>query len=101
MDSVRVGAVAIDGLPESGMGQFSVYPNPSQGRVWLRFIASQPDHYQLSLYNLQGQVVWEERIWINDTLEKEVNWSALVPGPYVLRLRGKTGTLSRRFQITP
>ncbi len=101
VDSVRVGAVGIDTLRELEMGQFSVYPNPSQGRVWLRFIASQPDHYQLSLYNLQGQVVWEERIWINDTLEKEVNWSALVSGPYVLRLRGKAGTLSRRFQITP
>ncbi len=73
----------------AGVGNFKVYPNPTQGSVILNF--GEAFSGQLSLFNSLGQLLSDQKI--NDTEKTELNLSAYPKGVYLIKLvptNGKT-----------
>ncbi len=65
-----------------GSGQMHIYPNPASGMVtvsWNKNLGSDAD---LFLFDMQGKLIWNQRIGIEETL----NLSAFSKGVYQLKL---------------
>jgi len=77
------------GIDEYSIPQVSVYPNPSNGQFFVTITGNQPKKFNISIYDLQGQVVYDG--WYQDngstgTREILVNLENVKPGSYVLLL---------------
>ena len=73
---------------------FSVYPNPSEGQVWVSFGAAFNGDVQV--VDMNGKVVMHRRV--KDT-EAELNLKHLSAGTYIVVVKGKSGTASRKIEI--
>ncbi len=56
--------VGMDELNVQSVGDFmmQVYPNPNEGEFVVRFNLAQPENVKLSIYNLKGQLIKEEKL---------------------------------------
>jgi hypothetical protein len=88
------------GDPE--MAYFSLYPNPARANSTLSVYANALESVgqaQVSIYNLQGEVVHTETIYLTQTLV-EIRIPNLSPGSYLLRIQGDNGlTGSQKLMI--
>ena len=74
---------------------FEVYPNPSNGDVWLK-LEDFIDHAELKLYNINGMMVHQERIY-NPGIHKIIY--EFENGVYVFSLKTKRGTIEEKVVI--
>ncbi len=84
------------GIDEStGPGQpdFSIYPNPATDHV---FISSVIKLKRISIYSLQGTIVYEQ---ILDDTQLEINVEGLSAGTYIIRAETTTGMLARLLTV--
>ena len=87
-------------------GSFSVYPNPTQARLWFGYEFTQTGKVEVSLYNIVGQKL---DYTLNESYESgklvhSFDCSAYAAGNYVLSVKltpsvGKEVILSKKFQI--
>jgi hypothetical protein len=69
-----------------GMAAITAYPNPTSGILQVELQANQAANLLLSLVNLQGQIVWERSVWVNEgNNELELEISNLPAGIYTLK----------------
>jgi hypothetical protein len=66
----------------------AIFPNPAQDKVYITGAAKAQ---QLVLYNLNGQVVWEEKLSGKDHFH--VDLSKLSPGLYLIKITGSEAPL--------
>lgn len=64
--------------------KFSVFPNPSTGIVGIKFDNSTTGHYNIRIYNAQGQLVVNRDLTVSES--SYVNLGTLKRGSYWLRL---------------
>ncbi len=69
---------------------FEVYPNPFDDQI--NVIINENDYESLSIYNLQGQIVYH-----TDVTSKVININEIkASGLYTIQLKGKDGTISTK-----
>lgn len=75
-------------------------PNPSEGIFSVQFQANVRDNYNLAVYNISGQLVWNEQLTnFNGTTVRLVDLTAEGAGMYVFRLSSGSGDQIQRFII--
>jgi Secretion system C-terminal sorting domain len=75
-------------------------PNPSAGIFSVQFQANVRDNYTLSVYNVNGQLVWNEQLNnFNGTTVRLIDLTTEGAGMYVFRLRSESGDQIQRFII--
>ena len=74
-------------MENSGSPKFSLYPNPSQGIVGIKFDNSSAGHYEIQIYNAQGQIIVNKAIVVSGS--SYVQLGVLKGGNYWLRLTNK------------
>jgi len=80
-------------------GALSLYPNPAGKEVTVHFEGDIQGSYMLSLSDLAGQKVWEEKDNASGTLRKKINLDGLAPGTYILNLSHDRGMRSQKLVI--
>ncbi|MEL7530365.1 MAG: PKD domain-containing protein [Bacteroidota bacterium] len=76
-----------DGLEDELFGSVKVFPSPNDGQFQILFGEQALQASTIKLYNLQGQLVYQEQFTrINPYQEVEVNLAEPVPGIYLLQL---------------
>ncbi len=74
-----------------------LYPNPSDGRFWVRIPAEAAGEWELALYNAQGIPYWWKACWLSSD---GVLYDADVPeGAYVLWGRSAIGQFAERIIV--
>ncbi len=76
---------------ESGAGQITVYPNPSNGNFKFQSPNSELENSNLEIYNVLGQQIYSQRSIHN--AQFAVNLSAQPSGIYLYRLLSADGSL--------
>jgi hypothetical protein len=83
------------GMEESEFPDFTLYPNPASGQVWIDGVTA--DVEWISLYSSDGRLVLRERN-ANET-KIELNIGTLSPGLYVIELLGDNSASRRKLTI--
>ncbi len=78
--------------------KFFMYPNPTKGQVWLSVEGRLFHRLSLQLFNLQGQIVWEDHTYVSQEIEK-VDLPGLPDGVYLMEVRELNGELIKREKI--
>jgi hypothetical protein len=82
--------------PQSGP-KFSVYPNPSEGIVGIKFDNNRNGQYGLRIFNAQGQTVVAKDLTISGSTYSQV--AKLETGVYWVRITDKTTNESSVTQL--
>lgn len=90
IDSLRFKSDPLVGLPQAGPRvEWLLFPNPSQGQVWLEAALPSADDYQLELLNMAGQRVFLQSLPMAAGLNRiGIDLGSLSAGVYLARLRG-------------
>ncbi len=83
----RYSNIQLVAMENSGSPKFSLYPNPSQGIVGIKFDNSSAGHYDIQIYNTQGQIIVNKAIVVGGS--SYVQLGVLKGGNYWLRLTNK------------
>jgi hypothetical protein len=76
-------------LALSTMANISLFPNPTvDGQVTLMWKESQEGQKELVLRDVQGRVVWKEKVVVEGNV-MELDWKALDTGIYLLEVDGE------------
>jgi len=90
------------GIDEHDMPQVSVYPNPSNGQFNVTITGNQPKKFTISIYDMQGQVVYDGCYQANPLTEARnisFNLENLKPGSYVLLLSNEELKITQQVFI--
>lgn len=92
----------MSGLESSSFALFGLYPNPAAKYAGFQFFLREPAHCQLTLVDLQGQIIQQKDI---GQLQPGLNYQQMdfpnVPaGNYILSLRVNDQVTNRQLSIT-
>ncbi len=76
-----------------------VYPNPSQGMVWVELTTPHSESVDISILNLMGQVVATQNLTANGKTTTSFQLDGLRPGMYLIRVEGQTTKLLEKLII--
>lgn len=97
--TITIGMTGINQI-ESELKEFTLSPNPSNGKVQMSFVASQKDKYQMEVMNYIGQVVYSEPIsTLEGTYSRAFDFTKLEKGVYLISLRNENSQSTRRIVI--
>jgi hypothetical protein len=90
-DSIDVSVIDCNAIIEiSDNYDIMVYPNPSDGLLNVDIKGQQNDKFLLSIFNVQGQLVYQQKIDYNSSHQLiKIDIRHLAKGVYTLRLKGK------------
>ena len=91
LDSIDVSVKNCDAIIEiTDNSDFVVYPNSSDGLLIVDIKGAQNDKFDLSIYNVQGQLVYQRNIDYTTTHQLiKLDIRHMAKGVYTLRLKGK------------
>jgi len=81
------------------LSNFSLYPNPNEGRFSLEIDLNRATQLNASLMNGTGQQVWAKAYSEGAQIRDEIQLNALPQGVYILRIQGASGGLSKKVII--
>jgi len=92
-DITVTGVVGVDDI---SLANFTVFPNPSDGKFNVKFTPESSDKVKISLYDLRGRLI-DQNVFTNipnNTFQSELNYSDVHSGVYFLIVEngGKTAT---------
>lgn len=79
----------INGIAELTQPQFSLYPNPAKNLLYVSPKKQLPVNTMLSVIDMQGRVLKEEKVVQHNSSTLAVDVSTLSQGVYLLRLNGQ------------
>lgn len=79
--------------------EFNIYPNPNDGNFTVQFQQPYFSKAVLSLYNSMGQIIFEKKIDVHNTLTFPVNRNELKKGIYYLNVRSNQGLFSKKLVV--
>ncbi|HRH69444.1 MAG TPA: T9SS type A sorting domain-containing protein [Flavobacteriales bacterium] len=94
---LRLGAAIINGIAEAAPGSFTVYPNPAQGVLRLRF-ASPVRNATLMVTDAQGRIAYQDVI---NGSSHSLDLRGQAPGLYALTLHTAGGMQVQRVVVQP
>ena len=89
-------------VAEAAINSAEVYPNPTAGKALLLFTAETSGRYTLSVYDLKGALVsdlGQGTTLVGQPIERQLDFSHLPAGFYVLRLLHNEGVQSLKIKI--
>jgi hypothetical protein len=92
LDNIRLDGYPLKSQPEDPA--FTVFPNPSQAEIFLRFNDPFPGPLQYRIFNVLGQET--ER---NELTGFRIDIHSLPPGLYILRLYSTGKPVGRPFKV--
>ena len=87
IDDILVTGVFPAGVPEKTVNEFSIYPNPSQGMVNLKFNNTQKK--QIDVFSILGNSVYSE---VTNHSSAQLNLSGFDKGVYFIRIADQNGS---------
>ena len=101
MDTVEVQqwAVGIADELAAGINSLSIYPNPNQGQFSLDLSLQNPESLVISVFDLRGRKVFEEKTAKGLQFEKLIDIQDAGKGIYVLQVQNSKGFAIRKFVI--
>ncbi|MEM8888869.1 MAG: T9SS type A sorting domain-containing protein [Bacteroidota bacterium] len=101
MDTVEVQqwAVGIEDELAAGINALSIYPNPNQGQFSLDLSLQNPESVVISVFDLRGRKVFEEKTEKGLQFEKLIKINDGGKGMYVLQIQSPKGLAIRKFVI--
>ena len=78
------------------------YPNPFQGNINLSFYAKRSDTYQIEIFNLTGQILYRNPIYLSSGTQDILLGTHLFPeaGTYIIRLSGQNILATQKVLCT-
>jgi len=73
----------------------NLFPNPSQGRVFLRGDLPAKEDVTVRVYNLMGEVVWQKDLEGVLEMREELDLKGLANGQYLVDVRTIEGNVWR------
>ena len=71
----------------------SVFPNPTDGMISLRFTMNEVQSTRIEILSMKGEIVYNQNLGnFKGTFDKQLDLSSLSKGIYILRLIGDQGT---------
>lgn len=97
--TVRVDACV--GIDESmALGDVSIYPNPTNGLVYVSFNGMAAGKVNLEVYNLQGQVMYQETLSdLGSNATRQLDMSSYSEGVYLIKLESAGQTFIGRVVL--
>ena len=97
IDSDNVVAI-VDAEPD--FFEMSLFPNPTQDQVNISIAAKQVANGTLSISSIDGKVIINEKIGINQVLQtKSYNVKSLTSGLYIVKIETELGTITKKLTI--
>ena len=81
-----------------GDGAFSIFPNPTSDKLWIKLMNRTEELYTITIYDRQGMLVFQKKKLISELTELDID--NLTEGIYVIKLVGKH-TYSSKFTKKP
>jgi hypothetical protein len=78
---------------------FSISPNPTSGKFTIAFDSAEQDNYILSIKNVIGQTLIEEKLNITEGSKEEISLSDYEKGIYFISLTNKKGTTTNKLIV--
>jgi hypothetical protein len=82
------------------------YPNPFNGSTIIKFSIAQKDDLSLTIYDILGSVIYENKIGEKAAGSYELKWNAVATsglpvssGVYIYRLRGNSADISKKLVL--
>jgi Secretion system C-terminal sorting domain len=90
----------LTGIPENIASPFIVYPNPSNGKIFLKMESHETTTVQFELIDLLGKTLMEKTINLSTGQNlNEITLENVNNGIYVIRLRTGNGTINQKIFI--
>ncbi|MFK7923323.1 MAG: T9SS type A sorting domain-containing protein [Bacteroidia bacterium] len=86
----------VTGISDLALDLWQVFPNPAQDQIIIKAKRSAQRQTRLTLYNLQGQIVFQRSVPIG---EQSIDLPALPNALYLLQLQNEAGTYQQKLQI--
>ncbi len=79
----------------------SVYPNPVSSQTNIKYYLPTADHVTLSIYNIDGRLVYQDDLGVGQAGEHTVQWNVnnREEGIYIIRLDGRNKSKSLRVLV--
>ncbi|MEI6061759.1 MAG: T9SS type A sorting domain-containing protein, partial [Bacteroidota bacterium] len=79
---------------------FDVYPNPNQGQFNIKVMSAKPVELNIEIYNSIGTLLWkQEKVTIDGTYITPVDLKAASNGVYMVALRSRDNTITRKVIV--
>ena len=82
------------------INDLTIYPNPASDKVNVTFNTSTPDNFDITIYNVTGQVVYKETL--NNFIgsyHNELNIADFAQGVYLMTIKSSKGAATRKVVI--
>jgi hypothetical protein len=90
----------LTGLPEKDLSSFSIYPNPSKGKIYLKIESRENSSVQFELIDLLGSKLMEKTIGLNPGQNlKEIVLENVNKGIYIVRLRMDNNIINQKIIV--
>ncbi|MBL7813805.1 MAG: T9SS type A sorting domain-containing protein [Saprospiraceae bacterium] len=90
--------ISVEG--QKGQNVLSVYPNPTKGKLNIIINNSEEGQAHLSLYSLQGQLVWQKTMELtNGTADVSLELPPLSKGVYILRVSDRKNSFASQTKV--
>lgn len=89
--------VIFAGLNELSNTHVTVYPNPNDGKFWLKLDGSTSELTGIEVHNMAGQLVWFGRV--SGKNEYEIDLGSIETGVYILTVRLNQAKLHKRIVV--
>lgn len=84
----------------NALGDISIYPNPTNGLVYVSFNGISADEVSLEIYNVQGQKLYQEQLTqVTSTTTKQLDMSSYSEGVYLIKLESAGQTFIGRVVL--
>lgn len=78
---------------------FSIYPNPNNGKFSIQLNQEDYESYDLNVYNMLGQLVHSKKVSSTDLSSQQITTNNLNPGCYFASMVSKNKRFSSKFLI--
>jgi len=88
---------ADEASPAADPWQVAVFPNPSDGKQYLRFRLPADGNAEVKVHNLAGKLIFRQSLDKLSAGQQEIslNWPAVKPGSYRMQLKCKQFSVSK------
>lgn len=90
---------SIENSKSSDKLDYNIFPNPNNGDFVIRFSEANLAKAELYIYDLMGQIVFEQNIDLNRSPSIEINSAGLNKGIYYLNVKTNRGDYSKKFVV--
>jgi hypothetical protein len=74
-----------------------IYPNPFNSQINLEILLNTQENIKINIYNLMGQLLWNENISGQREIFRTVDLDAFAKGIYFINIQSSSQIISRKI----